>query len=314
MKKKIYSLIVLLCLSFVIFFIFTNSSIINDSIFFSYELFIKNIFPSLFPMFIISYILVEIGIPEFLCSIFYKFFNKLFLVKSDASFVFFMSMLTGFPSSAKYIDMLIEKNRIDSHDASKILIFTFFSNPLFIVNTVGIMFLGNINLGFIILVSHITGNILVGLLFRNYNKTNSTDVIDARKGIKVLINKINTTSFFSVFLNSIKDAINTMILIFGIIVTFQIIISILPCNMFFKGIIEMTTGLRLITIYDNLYFKVFLSTFFISFGGLCIHTQIMNILNKKRVRYLPFLFARIIHGIISAVMSIILCLLMDGLF
>lgn len=314
MKKKIYSLIVLFCLSFVIFFIFTNSSIINDSIFFSYELFIKNIFPSLFPMFIISYILVEIGIPEFLCSIFYKLFNKLFLVKSDASFVFFMSMLTGFPSSAKYIDMLIEKNRIDSHDASKILIFTFFSNPLFIVNTVGIMFLGNINLGFIILVSHITGNILVGLLFRNYNKTNSTDVIDARKGIKVLINKINTTSFFSVFLNSIKDAINTMILIFGIIVTFQIIISILPCNMFFKGIIEMTTGLRLISIYDNLYFKVFLSTFFISFGGLCIHTQIMNILNKKRVRYLPFLFARIIHGIISAVMSIILCLLMDGLF
>ena len=314
MKKKIYSLIVLFCLSFVIFFIFTNSSIINDSIFFSYELFIKNIFPSLFPMFIISYILVEIGIPEFLCSIFYKFFNKLFLVKSDASFVFFMSMLTGFPSSAKYIDMLIEKNRIDSHDASKILIFTFFSNPLFIVNTVGIMFLDNINLGFIILVSHITGNILVGLLFRNYNKTNSTDIIDARKGIKVLINKINTTSFFSVFLNSIKDAINTMILIFGIIVTFQIIISILPCNMFFKGIIEMTTGLRLITIYDNLYFKVFLSTFFISFGGLCIHTQIMNILNKKGVRYLPFLFARIIHGIISAVMSIILCLLMDGLF
>ena len=314
MKKKIYSLIVLFCLSFVIFFIFTNSSIINDSIFFSYELFIKNIFPSLFPMFIISYILVEIGIPEFLCSIFYKFFNKLFLVKSDASFVFFMSMLTGFLSSAKYIDMLIEKNRIDSHDASKILIFTFFSNPLFIVNTVGIMFLGNINLGFIILVSHITGNILVGLLFRNYNKTNSTDVIDARKGIKVLINKINTTSFFSVFLNSIKDAINTMILIFGIIVTFQIIISILPCNMFFKGIIEMTTGLRLISSYDNLYFKVFLSTFFISFGGLCIHTQIMNILNKKGVRYLPFLFARIIHGIISAVMSIILCLLMDGLF
>ncbi len=314
MKKKIYSLIVLFCLSFVIFFIFTNSSIINDSIFFSYELFIKNIFPSLFPMFIISYILVEIGIPEFLCSIFYKLFNKLFLVKSDASFVFFMSMLTGFPSSAKYIDMLIEKNRIDSHDASKILIFTFFSNPLFIVNTVGIMFLGNINLGFIILVSHITGNILVGLLFRNYNKTNSTDVIDTRKGIKVLINKINTTSFFSVFLNSIKDAINTMILIFGIIVTFQIIISILPCNMFFKGIIEMTTGLRLISIYDNLYFKVFLSTFFISFGGLCIHTQIMNILNKKGVRYLPFLFARIIHGIISAVMSIILCLLMDGLF
>ena len=135
MKKKFYSLIVMLCLSFVILFIFINSSVVNDSIFFSYELFIKNIFPSLFPMFIISYILVEIGIPEFLGSIFYKVFNKLFLVNSNASFVFFMSMLTGFPSSAKYIDMLMDKKKIDSYDASKILTFTFFSNPLFIVNT-----------------------------------------------------------------------------------------------------------------------------------------------------------------------------------
>ena len=79
MKKKFYSLIIMLCLSFVIFFIFINSSIVNNSIFFSYELFIKNIFPSLFPMFIISYILVEIGIPDFLGSIFYKVFKFILL-------------------------------------------------------------------------------------------------------------------------------------------------------------------------------------------------------------------------------------------
>ena len=313
MKKKFYSLMVMLCLSFVIFFMFVNSNVVNDSIFFSYELFIKNIFPSLFPMFIISYILVEIGIPDFLGSVFYKVFNKLFLVNSNASFVFFMSMITGFPSSAKYIDMLMDKKKIDSYDASKILTFTFFSNPLFIVNTVGVMFLGSINLGFIILISHVIGNVLVGIVFRSYNKSNITEVIDVRKSIKDLVNKINTTNFFSVFLNGIKDAINTMILIFGIIVTFQIIIGILPCNVFLKGVIEMTTGLRLISFYDDLYLKVFLSTFFISFGGFSVHTQIMNILNKKRVRYLPFLFARVIHGVISAIIAIVLFHLMDGL-
>lgn len=313
MKKKFYSLLIILCLSLVILFIFINSNTVNNSIFFSYELFIKNIFPSLFPMFIISYILVEIGIPNFLGSIFHKIFNKLFLVNSNASFVFFMSMITGFPSSAKYINMLIDKKKINSYDASKILTFTFFSNPLFIVNTVGIMFLGNINLGYIILISHITGNILVGILFRNYNKSNTTETINIKKSIKDLINNINTTNFFSIFLNSIKDAINTMILIFGIIVTFQIIISILPCNIFLKGIIEMTTGLKLISTYNNLYIKIFLSTFFISFGGLSVHTQIMNILNQKRVKYLPFLFARIIHGTISALIATTLCLLMDEL-
>ena len=313
MKKKFYSLIVMLCLSFVIMFIFINSSVVNHSIFFSYELFIKNIFPSLFPMFIISYILVEIGISELLGSIFYKVFNKLFLVNSNASFVFFMSMLTGFPSSAKYIDMLMDKKKINSYDASKILTFTFFSNPLFIVNTVGIMFLDNINLGFIILVSHIIGNIIVGILFRGYNKSGITEIIDVKKSIKDLVNKINTSNVFNVLLNGIKDAINTMILIFGIIVTFQIIIGILPYNVFLKGIIEMTTGLKLISFYDDLYLKIFLSTFFISFGGFSVHTQIMNILNKKRVKYLPFLLARIIHGIISSVIAIVLFHLMDGL-
>ena len=104
-----------------------------------------------------------------------------------------------------------------------------------------------------------------------------------------------------------------MILIFGIIVTFQIIIGILPCNVFIKGVIEMTTGLRAISFYDDLYLKVFLSTFFISFGGFSVHTQIMNILNKKRVKYLPFLLARIIHGVISALIAIVLFHLMDGL-
>lgn len=313
MKKKLYSLLILTVLLFTIFYIFINSNTINNAIYFSYELFIKNIFPSLFPMFIISYILVEIGIPNVLASIFCKVFNKLFLVKSQASFVFFMSLLTGFPSSAKYIDMLIEKNKIDQNDASKILTFTFFSNPLFIVNTVGIMFFNNVNIGFIIFISHIIGNVCVGIIFRNYNKITSYEIKSIKESIKDLVYKINSSNFFTIFLNGIKDAINTMILIFGIIISFQIIISILNINIFFKGIIEMTTGLKLISYNNNLYIKIFLSTFFISFGGLCIHTQIMNILNKKRVKYLPFILARIIHGIISSIIAIILYMLMDAL-
>ena len=313
MKKKLYSLLILTVLLFTIFYIFINSNTINNAIYFSYELFIKNIFPSLFPMFIISYILVEIGIPNVLASIFCKVFNKLFLVKSQASFVFFMSLLTGSPSSAKYIDMLIEKNKIDQNDASKILTFTFFSNPLFIVNTVGIMFFNNVNIGFIIFISHIIGNVCVGIIFRNYNKITSYEIKSIKESIKDLVYKINSSNFFTIFLNGIKDAINTMILIFGIIISFQIIISILNINIFFKGIIEMTTGLKLISYNNNLYIKIFLSTFFISFGGLCVHTQIMNILNKKRVKYLPFLLARIIHGIISSIIAIILYMLMDAL-
>lgn len=309
MKKKINSLTIIILLALIIIYVFTNSKNITTAVFESYELFLKNIFPSLFPMFIISYILVEIKIPEVLGNIFKKPFYKLFKTKKEASFVFFMSMLTGFPSSAKYIESLMNKNLIDEKDANKILQFTFFSNPLFIINTVGIMFLNNIKLGYIILISHITGNIITGLIFRNYNKKEEPKEENIRQSIRELIIKINTTKFFNVLLNAIKDALSTMILIFGILVTFQIIITMMPKNTIIKGLIEMTIGLKYTSLITNTNLKIILSTFFLSFGGLCIHTQIMNILNKKRVKYLPFLLARIIHGITSSILAIAITLI-----
>ena len=309
MKKKINSLTIIILLALIIIYVFTNSKNITTAIFESYELFLKNIFPSLFPMFIISYILVEIKIPEVLGNIFKKPFYKLFKTKKEASFVFFMSMLTGFPSSAKYIESLMNKNLIDEKDANKILQFTFFSNPLFIINTVGIMFLNNIKLGYIILISHITGNIITGLIFRNYNKKEELKEENIRQSIRELIIKINTTKFFNVLLNAIKDALSTMILIFGILVTFQIIITMMPKSTIIKGLIEMTIGLKYTSLLTNTNLKLILSTFFLSFGGLCIHTQIMNILNKKRVKYLPFLLARIIHGITSSILAIVITLI-----
>lgn len=309
MKKKINSLTIIILLALITIYVFTNSKNITTAIFESYELFLKNIFPSLFPMFIISYILVEIKIPEVLGNIFKKPFYKLFKTKKEASFVFFMSMLTGFPSSAKYIESLMNKNLIDEKDANKILQFTFFSNPLFIINTVGIMFLNNIKLGYIILISHITGNIITGLIFRNYNKKEELREENIRQSIRELIIKINTTKFFNVLLNAIKDALSTMILIFGILVTFQIIITMMPKSTIIKGLIEMTIGLKYTSLINNTNLKIILSTFFLSFGGLCIHTQIMNILNKKRVKYLPFLLARIIHGITSSILAIAITLI-----
>lgn len=312
MKKKINSLTIIILLALITIYVFTNSKNITTAIFESYELFLKNIFPSLFPMFIISYILVEIKIPEVLGNIFKKPFYKLFKTKKEASFVFFMSMLTGFPSSAKYIESLMNKNLIDEKDANKILQFTFFSNPLFIINTVGIMFLNNIKLGYIILISHITGNIITGLIFRNYNKKEELREENIRQSIRELIIKINTTKFFNVLLNAIKDALSTMILIFGILVTFQIIITMMPKSTIIKGLIEMTIGLKYTALITNTNLKIILSTFFLSFGGLCIHTQIMNILNKKRVKYLPFLSARIIHGITSSIIVITITLIWDA--
>lgn len=313
MKQKLHSLLIIGILLVTIISIFDHSNVINESVSLSFSLFANNIFPSLFPMFVLSSVLVAIGLPEFLGNLFAKLMNKVFKVKGVASFVFFMSMITGFPSSAKYINDLMEKDVIDYNDASKILLFTFFSNPLFIVNTVGVMFFNSAKIGYIILISHILGNIFVGLIFRNFLISKQNEYLCFKSNLRAFHRRINNTNVFKALLNGIFNAVNNLVVIFGIVTTFMIIIGLLfpdknsVYSVILSGFLEMTTGLKYISISDlDFYLKLCFSMFFISFGGFSIHTQIMNILENKKVRYLPFLLARLLHGFISVVILLLI--------
>lgn len=310
MKKNIYSVFVLYSIFILIINIFTKSELLTDIIVFSVNLFVKNILPSLFPMFIVSYLLVEIGIPEYLGSKFNRLFVFLFNSKGISSFVFFMSMLTGFPSSAKYINDLIDKRIIDTNEAQKILIFTFFSNPLFIINTVGSTFLNSKELGVKILIANIIGNIFLGIIFRNKSKNKNIDFYD-KFSTTDLVNKTNETNIFTCLFKSIRGALDIMISIFGIVTFFLIFINMLfrrPSGLieiFLTGTIEMTTGLKYLSLSSySINIKTTLSAFFISFGGLSVHAQIMDILKEKKVKYLPFLYHRILHGLISVLLIV----------
>ena len=227
MKKTLYSILVLLSISILSINIFIKSSSLTGIIIFSSNLFIKNIFPSLFPMFIISSVLVELDIPHTLGILFQKITRKLFKTKGCSSFVFFMSMITGFPSSAKYINDLLDKNIINTKEAEKILMFTFFSNPLFIINTVGNTFFHNINIGLLILMVHLLGNIIVGFIFRNYHKDESTNTYSKTSDIKELNNYINSKNIFKLFFKGINSSIEILINIFGIVTFFLIIVNLL---------------------------------------------------------------------------------------
>lgn len=321
MKKSLYQFTVIFSIFFLIISIFINSNNLSNIINFSINLFIKNIFSSLFPMFIISSLLIAIDIPTILGNIFGPIMSKLFKSKGNSAFVFFMSMITGFPSSGKYINDLIENKTINSEDGNKILLFTFFSNPLFIVNTVGNYFFNSTYIGFILLICHVLGNIFVGILFRNYNpRANIINNNFKHNNIKYLNNKITECNIFKILFTSIKNSIDILLNVFGIITFFLIIINVIfkdtssIKNIFLIGITEMTTGLKYLNMTDiNITIKLLISMFFISFGGFSVHFQIMSILEKRKVKYLPFLFSRLIHGLFSCIL-LILFMIMDMLF
>lgn len=316
MKKKINSIFIFLFLSFVIISVFTSSKVLNETISFSISIFFKNVFPSLFPMFIISSILISIGIPTFLGNLFSKINNFLFKTTNYASFVFFMSMITGYPSNAKYVKELIDENLISKKEATKILLYTSFPNPLFIINTVGVLFFNDITIGIKLYISLFLGNILVGILFRDIylENTKKENYLPFTKNLKQLHDNINKTNIVKTFLNSISSSVMTLLNIFGTITCFLIIISfvneIISLNELSKnlmtGILEFTSGLKA-TSLSSLPFniKVYLSIFFLCFGGLCVHAQILSILDKIKINYGLFLFSRIIHGLLGIIFMFI---------
>ena len=73
--------------------------------------------------------------------------------------------------------------------------------------------------------------------------------------------------------------------------------------MIFNGLIEITTGLKYLSILNIKKTRaIALATFFISFGGFSIHMQNMAILNKYNINYYIYLIARIIHGSLSSLL------------
>ena len=274
-----------------------------------FDIWKNNIIPALFPVFIISDLLINYGFVELISEVFKPLMYFLFRSSKSSSFVFIMSIISGIPSNAKYILDLYNKGLIDSYEGSKILMFTHFSNPLFILGTLSISFLNNKYVGFLILYVHYITNIIIGVLFRFYHPTKEEYSKVNIKKVIIEISKKNV-NFINVLINSLIKSINTLLLIFGIITFFLIITTIIDYNLnftmyyqsIFNGVIEITQGLKYISILDiPLKLKCILSTFIISFGGFSGHMQVMGILKDTNIKYYPYLLARLLHAIISSI-------------
>lgn len=300
--KKLFNILIFFI---IIFLILKNSIEIIESIKFSFNICVNNLFPCLIPFMIISNILINYNFVQDISDILSNITTKIFKVNKSCAFALIMSMISGTPSNSKYLKDLFNNRLINEYDISKCLCFCHFTNPIFILGTIGYSFLGNKRIGLIILISHYLGNFISGILNRN-------------KKYKIINlehkSNLNKKGFINVLNESIKSTIDTLLLIMGIITSCLIITglinSIFKINNDYKfifGILEITQGLKYLSLSNiNITLKIVISTFFITFGGFCIHLQIFSILDNNKIRYLPYFINRIFTGILSSFISLIL--------
>ena len=290
---------------FLIFETIINSNIIFNVIHEAIFLWFYKIVPSLVPFFLLSNFLINYGFIDIMSELL-KPIMHFFKINDKASFIFVISILTGSPGNAFYIKEALDKQIINLNDATKILMFSHFANPLFILGTVNLL-LNDFKISLLILIITYVTNFILAFIFRNlYKVDNKSNIHITNIKKALLVNKSET--FGKTLSNSIKKTFDTLLIILGSICFFNIIAVIIKENNIFPisiypfitGILEMTQGINNVSLLNiSFELKVLFITIFLSFGGLSIHSQVISIISDTKIKYLPYLFARLLHALVA---------------
>lgn len=284
MKKTSKTIILLVSLIILLIIYFINSEYLVKSILEYTKLFYTKLFPVSFIFFIFSSLLIE-----------YKVLD-IFPININSIYIFLLSLISGFPSGSKYIKELLNNNSISIEEASNLLLFSHFPNPLFILSSVSIILNKNICLK--LLISIILSNFIILLFTKKYKKKHNTIIYPS--------------NFSNALKNSIYKSIKTIILIYGTSIFFYLISVIITKYISFNtysyvlisGVFDLTKGIFSTSIINNMFIRSILILIFISFGSLSIHMQVKSIL-EDTLLYKYFLKGRIISTILSLIIFLI---------
>ena len=309
MKEKIFNIFIIIISLFILIELLIRKKIIYTAIIYALNMWVKNLIPTLFPFFIISDILINYNITSYIPKIIRNICKFLFNINDNMLTILFLSMISGFPSNARNTRTLYDKNIISLEEANHILLFSHFANPIFILSIVGSIFLQNEKVGIILLITHYLSNFMLGIIFRNMIKCNN------KNNNNIVINK----NFGSIFITSIKKAIDTILLICGILVIFLMLSAIIIniCNfnsyntMIIKGLFEITIGIEALGYLSiKLIYKAVIASMILAFGGISVHMQVISQITDTRINYMYFFIGRMYQMIIAGITTYIICLIL----
>lgn len=246
--------------------------------------------PSLFFFMVISAFLVQSGVCEILCRPLERLSRLLFKLPHQAAAVILLSMIGGYPVGASCTAIMAREGRLSPSQAAKTAYIAVAAGPGFLVNYIGTALLGNVHAGYILLVSQVVAVIVTGIIVGHTVKSEAPAHYGVRK-----------TSGGNLLVGAVQNASRAAAGMCGMVVIFcalsEVLDTVIPsaqvCDIA-SAITEITNGCHRLSGKTPLY----LTAFFIGFGGLSVHCQIFSILTDVPLKKALFFFFRIIEGMI----------------
>ncbi len=272
-----------------------------------FQAWVLNVLPSVLPFIFLTKVLSNLGNIQTFSKVFSKPIGKLYNCPSSASYVFLMSIISGYPVGAKMTADLYQNQEISKQDAFKMTSFCSTSGPMFIIGAVGVGMLKSSLFGYIIFLAHVIGALINGFLYKNIKVNEETAQSNNQTKNKKDFNigEIVTDSALSIL------SVGTIIAIFFVIIhSLSPIFNFLPSSLIgvFEGFIEITKGCIDITSILPIKLATLACTFIISFGGLSTILQSLTMLNKLKMPVKLFVLQKFTHAVCSTMVAGLLLL------
>ena len=330
LKRNFISLLFLLFTISILIFSNSNLTAVKSGI----NLWATSVVPSLFPFFVATELLMHTNIVYHIGNILNRFMKPLFHIRGEGAFAFIMGIISGYPIGAKIATNFRKENICTKEECERLLSFTNNSGPLFIIGSVGILLYRNTMIGLLLFITHLLASLSVGILFRFWKKTKHSDLNYFTS--KTYTNTKTLASFSNlgeILSESIVSSIKSILVIGGFVVIFSSIISILKSSgitriieiiatplfnsihispsfiePLFTGFFEITNGISSISniACKKLSINILITAFLLGFGGISVLLQVLSITSKSDLSIKPYIYGKLLHGIIAVLYTFIL--------
>ena len=302
------------------------------------------LFPALFPFIVISEVLLGFGIVHFVGALFDPMMRPVFRVPGSGGFVMAMGFASGYPVGARLTAQLCEQKLLNRDEAERLVSFTSTSDPIFLIGAVSIGFFHDAGLATILAFAHYGGGVIIGFLMRYHGKSlpavpKQTKTVRSSLWVQALremhkARLIDGRPIGLLLRQAIQSSLQLVFVIGGLVVLFAVVMEFMQriglmlvlysivglilqlfqipfelSTAVINGWFEVTLGAKLAGEAGDgiaLIHKVSIAAFILSWSGLCVHAQILSILNQTNVRYRPFFMARLAHGFVAAILVYVL--------
>lgn len=226
----------------------------------------RAVLPVLFPFFVITGLIINLTNTS----------NK-FVVAG-------LAYLSGYPNGTRLTKLLYDKGLITPAAAQHLSVLTSTPSPIFVVATVGTIFLQNTLLGIVIFLCAVLGAVINSWLWRPPRTTQHL--------VAVTTKTTTRPNFFAAFNQAMANATAAIINVCGVVLFFFVLTKLLHLPVFLTGLLEMTTGVAATL-------NPLLIEFFVCFGGLSVAIQNLLFAESFHLKFSTYLGYKLTHAVIA---------------